>query len=263
VVTAANRWTLLVLALLSYTLVTAAFLVLERPGLGIGHLYYVPIVLVAFASGPFWGGVSGLVATLLYNAGIVVNPFLPSTLEFEQTVIRLLTFVTMGVLLGMFAQRNRALVAELSRLANRDLLTGLPNTRVFESAIQRRLDLGAPFALLVGDVDELRGLNANGRDHGDDALRRLADRLMMAKRAQDDVARVGGDEFAILASLDADDARTHALQTERQLRLAGEQVTFGWASYPQDGTDALGLYRAADERLYARKLAGGLRRETA
>ena len=257
---AAHRLTLLALAFASYAGVMVAFIVLERPGLGIGHFYYVPIALIAFASGPFWGAASGVVATGLYSAGIIINPFLPSTLEFEQTVIRLVTFVSLGILIGVFARRNRSLVDELSRLADRDSITGLPNTRGFQTAIERRLLLGEPFALLVGDVDELRRVNANGREHGDDALRRLADRLVAAKRLTDDVARVGGDEFAVLAKLEGPDARMLALRTEGQLRLAGESITFGWAAYPNDGENALALYRAADERLYARKVAGGFRR---
>ena len=261
VTSAAHRTTLLGLAGLSYAVVTAAFLVLERPGLGIGHFYYVPIVLVALVGGPVWGAASGAVATVLYSAGIIINPFLPSTLEFEQTVIRLVTFVSMGVLLGIFARRNRALVEELSRLADRDSITGLPNTRGFQNAIERRLGERAPFGLIVGDIDELRGLNREGRENGDDALRRLADRLLSTRRADDDVARVGGDEFAVLARLEGTDARTLALRTESELRLSGQSVTFGWATFPQDGDNALALYRAADERLYARKMAGGYRRE--
>jgi diguanylate cyclase (GGDEF)-like protein len=165
------------------------------------------------------------------------------------------------VLIGMFVRRNRSLLAELSRLADRDSITGLPNTRVFQTAIERRLAAAAPFVLLVGDIDELRRINRESREEGDDALRRLADRLIAAKRPDDDVARVGADEFAVLMKLDRLDARSLALGTENQLRLAGEKVTFGWATYPQDGDNALALYRAADERLYARKMARGLRRD--
>ena len=255
-----QRLPLLACALAAYVVVTVAFFVVERPGLGIGHFYYVPIALVAFASGPFWGAAAGVLATALYGTGIVVNPYLPATFEREQTAIRLLTFVALGILIGLFARRNRALVTELSRLANRDSTTGLPNTRGFQDAIERRLALARPFALLVGDVDELRRVNDRGREHGDDALRRLADGLVSANRTSDDVARVGGDEFAVLAELDGRDARSLALHTEGHLRMTGESITFGWASFPKDGDNALALYRAADERLYARKVAGGYRR---
>ncbi len=257
---AAHRRTLFAAVVVSYALVTVAFAEFERPGLGIGHLYYVPIALAAFASGPVVGGAAGVVAAGLYNAGIIINPHLPSTLELEQTVIRLITFAALGVLIGLFVRRNRSLVAQLSQLADRDSITGLPNTRAFQTAIERRLAARDPFALLVGDIDELRVLNTDGRGHGDDALRRLADLLIAAKRTGDDVARVGGDEFAVLADLGDADARALAIGTESQLRLRGEAVTFGWATYPQDGTNALALYRAADERLYARKVARGLRR---
>ena len=172
---ARHRITLLALAAVLYGTITSVFIRFEHPGLGIGHLFYVPIVLVAFATGPALGGAAGALAALLYNAGILVNPRLPSTLEVEQTLIRLLTFVAIGVLIGIFVRRNRNLVAELSRLADRDSVTGLPNTRVFQSAIERRLDAGAGFVLLVGDIDELRRLNRESREEGDDALRRLAE----------------------------------------------------------------------------------------
>ena len=47
--------TLLALAVASYAVVTTAFLLFERPGLGIGHFYFVPVTLVAFVAGPAWG----------------------------------------------------------------------------------------------------------------------------------------------------------------------------------------------------------------
>ena len=257
---AVRRLTLLALAGASYAIVTVALVIGERPGLGIGHFYYVPVALVAFASGPVFGGVAGLFAAGLSNFAVYLNPHLPSSLQGEQIGIRLVTYTALGVLVGWFARENRKLVKELSSLADRDSVTGLPNTRAFQSAIDGRLERAAPFVLLLGDVDELRQFNADGRDQGDDALRRLADRLVLSKRLDDDVARVGGDEFAILTALGPDDARTVTLSIENQLNFGGDSVTFGWATYPQDSDNALGLYRAADERLYARKVARGFRR---
>jgi len=74
------------------------------------------------------------------------------------------------------------------------------------------------------------------------------------------IARVGGDEFAILATLRGRDAaREHAQRLEQRLTDHGLQVTFGWAAYPDEGSNALGLIRIADERLYARKLVRGRR----
>lgn len=260
VTAARHRVSLLVLSLVLSAVVTALLLTLERPGLGLGHLYYVPIALVAFATGPIAGGLAGVAAAGLYNLCVFVNPDLSSHLSVEQTGIRLVVYAFMGVLIGWFSSRNRQLVTQLQDLADRDSVTALPNTRSFQKAIDARLENGEPFALVVGDIDELRAANVDGgREAGDDVLRRLADRLLAAKRTSDDVARVGGDEFAILGPLEGHDARTLALTLEERITLAGDSVTFGWAEYPHDGENALALYRAADERLYARKVARGFR----
>jgi diguanylate cyclase (GGDEF)-like protein len=261
VTAARHRVSLLVLALALYAIVTVLMITVERPGLGLGHLYYIPIALVAFATGPVAGGLAGAAAAALYNLCIYLNPDLPSHLNLEQTAIRLVVYTAMGVLIGWFSSRNRHLVGQLRELADRDSVTALPNTRSFHKAIDARLDSGEPFALVVGDIDELRATNEDGgREAGDDVLRRLADRLLAAKRTSDDVARVGGDEFAILGPLDVgEDARSLALTLEERITLAGGSVTFGWAAYPHDGENALALYRAADERLYARKVSRGFR----
>ena len=256
--TAANRRPLLLaLALVGYATVFAVFCTVERPGLGIGHFYYIPVALVAIATGPVAGAAAGVAAAGLYTAGIFVNHDVPSAVPVGETLISLCTFTAVGVLAGAYARANRALVRELSQLAERDALTGLPNTRSFEVAIETRLERNEQFTLLVADVDELREVNRDG--DGDGLLRQIADMLVAAKRAEDHVSRVGGDEFAVIAS-GPETGRTLALQLERLLELGGLSVTFGWATFRRDGETALALYRAADERLYARKVARGYRR---
>lgn len=256
-VAARHRAPLLTGAVISLALVAFAMCVVERQGLGLGHLFYVPIVIAAFAAGPRAGLITAGAATVLYQVGIVVNPRLPPDLQVVETSIRLATFTAVALVVGLFARSNRILVAQLSKLANRDALTSLPNTRAFEVAIDRRLGDGEPFALLIGDVDELRRLSG---EEGDQALMRLAERLSSSRRVGDDVARVGGDEFAVLAALPPDGARALALALEAQLSSGLDSITFGWATFPDDGENALSLYRAADERLYARKVTRGYRR---
>jgi diguanylate cyclase (GGDEF)-like protein len=79
------------------------------------------------------------------------------------------------------------------------------------------------------------------------AIARTADR-------DADVARVGGDEFAVLAPGGADDAV--ALCTRLQKAIAGDgiRVTFGWVAYPADGEGPVELFRKADDRLFAAKM---------
>jgi GGDEF domain-containing protein len=221
---------LLLLSALSGGLVFASFVLWERPGLGIGHFYYVCIMLAALATGPIAGATAATVATGLFAAGLLINPHIPSSeVLTTSTGIRLLTYMTVGVVTGYFAKRTRVLMAELELLAERDALTGLPNTRAFERAIGDRLARDGSFGLLVGAVDSFH--------------------------PGDEVARVGDDEFAVLTyACSASDAGKVAAQLQRVLADDGFAVTFGWAAYPQDGSNALSLYRAADERLYARRV---------
>jgi diguanylate cyclase (GGDEF)-like protein len=237
----------------------------ERPGLGIGHFFYLAIALLALSAGPLTGAIAGLAATGLYAVATVLTPRVPShEVLTSSTLIRAITFVTMGTLIGWYASRNRRLVGELEVLAQRDLLTGLPNTRAFESAINRRLETGRPFALLLGDIDALMQINhEQGRAHANDLLREIADRLLSSLAPEDEVARVGGDEFAVLTSTStSEQAAQLASRLERIVLEDGGAITFGWSSFPQDGENALSLYRAADERLYARKLVRGRRHGT-
>ena len=69
-----------------------AFLLYETPGLGIGHFYYLPILLAALATGPWLGTLAGVGATALYATGVVLNPAI-STSEVisASTAIRLVT----------------------------------------------------------------------------------------------------------------------------------------------------------------------------
>ncbi len=244
----------------AYGVVTVAFIFYERAGLGIAHFYYVAIALTALALGAFAGALGGLLATCLYTAGVFANSALPvSDLLKISTPIRFVTFVGMGALIGWFAGSHRVLVAEMRVLAARDLLTGLPNTRAFEIVINRRLASREPFALLVSDVQDLKTINQErGTAAGDDALRAVAHLLARAVGAADDIARIGGGEFAVLASCPSlGEAGQLAARLERLLVSQGCAVTFGWSHHPQEGDNALSLFRAADERLYARKVLRG------
>ncbi len=119
--------------------------------------------------------------------------------------------------------------------------------RAFERAIGDRLATQLPFVLLVGGPEP--------HSPASDAatlVHTVAERLIHALEPEDDVARIGHEEFAVLSRVD--DARRLASHLQRSLAGSGVAVTFGWAVFPQDGDNALSLYRAADERLYARRV---------
>src|SRR5262249_11442237 len=152
-----HRRLLLSVAVASYVAIFASFRLWERPGLGIGHFYYLAIALVALAAGPWVGGAGGVVATRLVVVGVLLHPHLPSAQPVPpSTLIRLVTFAAIGAVVGASARANRDLVARLRVAAERDFLTGLLNARAFEAALERRLGSGQPFALVLGDMDGLK-----------------------------------------------------------------------------------------------------------
>jgi GGDEF domain-containing protein len=245
------RRALLATAATGAAAIFGAFLLYETPGLGIGHFYYLPILLAALATGPWLGAFAGVGATALYATGVVLNPAI-STSEVisTNTAIRLVTFVAVGAVTGYFAKEGRRATAELQVLAERDAVTGLPNTRAFERAIGDRLGAQRPFVLLVGAL-EAHSASAETSS----LVNSVAEILLRALEPEDDLARIGHHEFAVLAPLPrSEDARRLAAHLERTLVGSGVGVTFGWATFPQDGDNALALYRAADERLYARRV---------
>jgi GGDEF domain-containing protein len=181
-----------------------AFLLYERPGLGIGHFYYLPILLAALATGPALGALAGVGATGLYATGVLLNPAIASS-------------------------------EVLSASTAIDAVTGLPNRRAFERAIGERLAGQQAFVLLVGALDA-----DSAPAESSSLVNLVAERLIRALEPEDDLARIGHQEFAVIASLPrAEDARRLAAHLERALVGSGVGVTFGWATHPQDGDNAL------------------------
>jgi diguanylate cyclase (GGDEF)-like protein len=239
-----------------YPVVFVAFLVAEKPGLGLGHFYYFPIAMVALASGPLWGAAAGVAATGFYTVGILINPHLPSQVLTGGSIVRFVTYTSMGALVGWFAHNHRELADRLRVAAERDFLTGLLNTRAFDAALTARLEQGRPFGLVLADMDSMKEINdSEGHAVGNDVLRLAGEVFTRMLEQGNQVARVGGDEFAVITSLPGTDTvRALCGRLTAALAEEGISMSFGWSVYPRDGESALLLFRAADERLYAQKL---------
>jgi diguanylate cyclase (GGDEF)-like protein len=257
-----HRRILIVIALALYALVFAAFFVFERPGLGIGHMFYVSVVLLALAVGLRGGIAGGLLAGGLYALAIVVTPRLPvRDVLTVATGIRLFTYTTVGGVIGWYADQHREHIERLRELAERDFGTGLLNARAFDEALVRRCTAEEPFTLVLADMDDLKRINdAHGHTEGNRAIRRVGQALAANAPSGADVARVGGDEFALLVHGTVAAAHRLCAELERTLSRSGLDVSFGWASRPDDGESSLELFRKADDRLYAAKLVSRNRR---
>jgi len=248
-----RRWALLGAAGAGFALFFLVVVLFEHPGLGLGRFLFLPVVLFALATDAWLGALGGVLATALYIAAVFINPKIPeSSILTTSMLVRFVSFVAVGALIGYFAEEHRELVARLRALAERDELTGLPRGRAFESEMSKRLAQDGPFALLLGVIGPLVDLER--RDEAD-ALLRVSRLLTTCLDPRDSLVRVGQDEFGVLTSLSSgDEAGRLAATLESVLDQEGLDVTFGWAVAPQDGANALSLCQAADERRYARTL---------
>jgi diguanylate cyclase (GGDEF)-like protein len=254
--TALNRRVFLAVAAAAYAGVFATFVFVETPGLGLGHFLYIPICLVALVSDEVRGALAGVFGAGLYLLAIELTPRVPTTTALTSaTGIRLVTYTLVGALIGFYASRNRQLVERLRDNAGRDFLTGLGNARSFDEELAGRCAAGKPFALILGDVDGLKELNdTHGHAAGNTALRRIGEALKQHADAEDFVARIGGDEFAIISALPPDQVTALTTRVNRALSTEGFSVTFGSTHRPDDGETAAELFHKADDRLFAGKL---------
>jgi two-component system cell cycle response regulator len=177
---------------------------------------------------------------------------------------------TTGTLLagGMFVlvlrDRMTAMVAGLADAAHRDSLTDLLNRRgfeeVFDTELERARRAESPLSLIVGDLDRFKRVNdEQGHTAGDAALRRAARAIRTSKRGFDTAARIGGEEFAVLApGSDEHGAYMLAERIRAEIEHGGEGLTvsFGIATFPLHGGSPEALLRAADQALYAAKHLG-------
>ena len=255
----------------------------------------LPILIGAMLFGyPVAVGLFSLAATLLLATSAVVADA-PSAVALQTVLIACcIATLTLGAatddrtrliarLDAAVAQRTRELDeknaalthsnAELRAVAVTDHLTGLGNRRAFEEELERRLSGPSPgpspaTGLLLIDIDRFKRINdTRGHATGDQALIHVARLLRAGLRDSDILARIGGEEFAVICTTaDAEQLREVAERVRRGVPAVplrpceasppiGISVSVGGAlAGPGDDLDS--LMRAADHALYAAKRAG-------
>ena len=175
--------------------------------------------------------------------------------------------------LGVFSDitRLKAHEAELSHIAQYDMLTGVPNRRLLgdrmKVALARAKREKVSMAVCMLDLDGFKEVNdQHGHDVGDNLLIEVARRMQSVLRADDSLARLGGDEFVfLLSSLKQLEECSSVL--ERMLRSIAQPMavgdievqvsaSIGLTLYPQDDADPDTLLRHADQAMYGAKQAG-------
>jgi diguanylate cyclase (GGDEF)-like protein len=200
-------------------------------------------------------------APLLYDGGQAIEAgFLPTAFVMTVALWSMVAVIARG--------RSKARSAELGarRQALTDPLTGVGNLRTFTDETERAVAAERDFAVAFVDVNGLKAANTvHGHAGGDQLIRRTADALLAVSGRRDQVARVGGDEFALLV-MGADQKRMEQLEAEFALSLNAQRddqpgpacelsASIGSAVYPQDGNTFDELMRAADLRMYDSKQA--------
>jgi diguanylate cyclase (GGDEF)-like protein len=211
---------------------------------------------------------------LLYDSTAIETALVPRYLALAASFLAA-TWVMVGL-------KRRLVAAEMRQrdIANRDPLTGVGNRRFFEAVMRRELSTrtvprgrrgtdDSPLAVLLLDLDNFKGVNdEHGHQIGDAVLCTAADRIEAILRSTDTLARIGGDEFAVIAP------SAHGEGAQRMAEAIGTAVglhesdapdpspsaSVGWAVFPEDGRDFETLMRAADERMmrlkdHSRRLA--------
>ena len=175
----------------------------------------------------------------------------------------------------MVGLKKRLVAAEVRQreIANRDPLTGVANRRYFDETMKAELekrtqpfgrrDLDAtPLALLILDLDDFKGVNdRHGHQVGDAVLQEATARALSVLRSSDTLARIGGDEFAIVAPGAHSEGAARLAEAVRAAIALGDpsstipapSTSVGWAVFPDDGQDFETLMRSADDRMLRSK----------
>lgn len=201
-------------------------------------------------------------APLLYDPDAIHNAFLPRYLGLAVGFLAA-TWVMVGL-------KKRLVAAEVRQrdIANRDPLTGVGNRRYFDAVMQLELERRtrpfgrrgldtSPLALLILDLDDFKGVNdRHGHQVGDAVLQAATERALSVLRSTDTLARIGGDEFAIVAPGAHGEGVARLAESVRAAISAGDDddlprpsTSVGWAVFPDDGQDFETLMRSADDRM--------------
>lgn len=173
-----------------------------------------------------------------------------------------------GALVHLLKSQNDELVGRLFETSRTDGLTGLANRHGFDEQLELELErsrrTAQPLALVLADIDHFKELNDRfGHPAGDAALIAVGHAALDAVRKIDTMARIGGDEFALILPATGADG---ALEVAERLRdeiphvaiAADDSLTmsFGVVEFPLDAETREGLVQAADRALYRAKGLG-------
>jgi diguanylate cyclase (GGDEF)-like protein len=244
-----------------------------------------PIVTVAIWAS---GGASSFLGPLLLFTSLFIAYFFPPRMAWPLVALFACVFATpllydpaatdvafaaraLGYAVALAGEtfvmqllKRRLLRAEARQrvMAERDPLTGLYNRRSFDAALSNALDGADGTALVLFDFDQFKAVNdEHGHPVGDDVLRAVASACDAVVREGDCLARIGGDEFALVAPGARSNGVARIVSSLEDAIGAADfpegipavRASFAWAIAPADAGGAADLLECADQRLLYRK----------
>jgi diguanylate cyclase (GGDEF)-like protein len=246
------------------------------PDIGFSLFYLIPIAGAGWFLGRFVAATLAMAAAASWFLAELAWKDAAGAVVHWNGFTRLVTYLAIAMLLAVVRKdrdRLAALNAKLSvalgaesRLARTDRLTSLGNSRNFFEHLS--LDLMArrsPVCVAMLDIDNFKRINdGHGHHAGDELLRRIASEIAAEIRGTDVVARMGGDEFAILfRGVEPEGASKIAARIVERVRLAAApypgadisaSIGIAWFSDPPRNADD--VLRIADAAMYQAKSDG-------
>lgn len=247
------------------TLVLSVFIVFAKP-IGPTPFFYIwPILHSAYFFGRREVIANLVLLTVTFGAALAL--FQPPGIRGMVWIGTVLSLSLLAAVIRLLKGRIDRLMADLQESSRTDPLTGLLNRRAFAESFEHELARSrrsqAPLTLAIFDLDHFKQINDQlGHAAGDRALCQFADLLRAKQRYGDCIARVGGEEFAVLL-IDCDTAggKQFAIRvaestvlgarTQGQVTVSAGLASLGGALQSQDA-----LLLAADSALYEAKAAG-------
>jgi diguanylate cyclase (GGDEF)-like protein len=201
-----------------------------KPEIIFAPLYLLPIAILSWFVGKWNGITASVLSTIMWLAASIYSGGLyGSTFAYYwNSIVCLTTFLLISSLISYLRvelEQNRSFY-------QLDTLTGIANSVGFREAAQREIDwanrFNRPFSLGYLDVDNFKFINEQmGYTVGDQVIREIAKNIQTHLRRSDLVARVGGDEFALLLSEAGQEAAREAInRIQHQLKNAMDSK--GW-----------------------------------
>jgi diguanylate cyclase (GGDEF)-like protein len=234
------------------------------PYLSFPIFYLLPITIVSWSAGWGWGATICIASTVTMVVSGMSYKHPEPVFVLWNSAVRAMVFLFMSYMLAAL----RVSLQKEKEMARRDVLTGIANRRLFievaTAEIHRARRYGHPFTLAYVDVDDFKSVNdAAGHAAGDTLLKALCVRIEANIRQADTLARMGGDEFAILfPEIGYEAAGLIAQRIEQRLKTAfeihGKPVTFsiGVVTFDTPPADVDQMIKAADELMYSVKSSG-------